>query len=289
MSLWDSLVGTVTDVLGGAADFITGTGKGVADAVSSLDFEILNDVTGLPQISMDNINIPQISFPTDNLSNLYEQGYKLFTGLGDYGDSNLLASPLVEGAKYPMTQGASMFSDLGLGGVGDFINSYGKYLYPAAKALGTAYTGGQEAKDYMAYQQPLMSLSAEHQQKYRDMMDPQKRALAQARIRRNMQGEIQPMLDRITDRAFMSARRRGTPIGASTVGNYQGGLLSDMVSKAYGDIYNYASAADTQNVKDQMNMLTGQYKALQGSPQFQPTYISAANYNPWTSIFKALV
>ena len=259
MSLWDSLVGTVTDVLGDVGSFF----KPAVEAVSSFD-------------------LPDVSLP--DVGGLFSSSPDLSSYMND---ASLLVKDV--GAKYPMTQGASMFADLGLGGVGDFVNSYGKYLYPAAKALGTAYTGRQEAKDYTASQQPLMSLSAEQQQKYRDMMDPQKRALAQARIRRNMQGDIQPMLDRITDRAFMSARRRGTPIGASTVGNYQGGLLSDMVSKAYGDIYNYASAADTQNVKDQMNMLTGQYNALKGSPQFQPTYQAAANYNPWTSMFKALI
>ena len=161
-----------------------------------------------------------------------------------------------------------------------FLQNNADTLYSLGKAGLGSYLERDIAKDYMRSQQPLMSLSAEQQRKYQEMMDPQKRALAQARIRRNMMGDIQPMLDRISDRAFMSARRRGTPIGGSTVGDYQGGLLSDMISKSYGDVYNYAQALDAKNVRDQMNMLTGQYKALSGSPQFQPTYLSASLTNP---------
>ena len=235
MSLWDSLVGTVKDVVGDIGGLFSGT--------------------------------PDLS--------------------SYMNDAALLVKDV--GAPYPMTQTASMFSDLNLGGLGNFLNNYGSTLYPLAKAGITGYLGSQEAQDYMSSRQPLVDLSAKNYAELQRLSDPQLYNTMLAREKKRLLSDVEPFISRVGGQDRMLARRRGTPWGASTEGDYSQGMFNRYAMNEYNKVADAANVNVQNEMNRRMNMLTNQYNTLAGSPQYSPYYQTAASYNPWTSAFKSLL
>ena len=175
--------------------------------------------------------------------------------------------------------------------IGDFATKNANWLVPLAKDLGYQYLQSSADKDLIGSYQPLMSMNQEIQDYYTKMMDPQTRALSQARIARNYMNEAEPMLSRIGAMGSMAARRRGTPWGASSTGNYQQDQFRDLGMKTFGQIQDLAQAQDTQNVNRQLNMLTNRYNTAKGAPQFMPEtgLGTAINSNPLRSAILQLL
>jgi len=178
-----------------------------------------------------------------------------------------------------------------LSSIGDFATQNANWLVPLAKAGTKAYLQNQAGQDLLNTYQPLMSMNQETQDYYTKMMDPQTRALSKARIARNYLNQAEPMLSRIGAMGSMAARRKGTPWGASSTGNYQQDQFRDLGVKTFGQIQDLAQAQDTQNVNRQLDMLTNRYLTAKGAPQFMPeTGVSSAlNYNPYAKAIMALL
>jgi len=178
-----------------------------------------------------------------------------------------------------------------LSSIGDFATQNANWLVPLAKAGTKAYLQNQAGQDLLSTYQPLMSMNQETQDYYTKMMDPQVRALSQARIARNYMNQAEPMLSRVGAMGRMGARRKGTPWGASSTGNYQQDQFRDLAMKTFGQVQDLARAEDTQNVNRQLNMLTNRYNMAKGAPQFMPeTGVSSAlNYNPYSKAIMALL
>ena len=178
-----------------------------------------------------------------------------------------------------------------LSSIGDFATQNANWLVPLAKDLGYQYLQSSADKDLISSYQPLMSMNQEIQDYYTKMMDPQTRALSRARLAKDYMNEAEPMLSRIGAMGKMSAKRKGTPWGASSTGNYQQDQFRDLGMKTFGQIQDLAQAQDTQNVNRQLNMLTNRYNMAKGAPQFMPeTGVgSALNYNPYRKAIMALL
>ena len=178
-----------------------------------------------------------------------------------------------------------------LSSIGDFATQNANWLVPLAKDLGYQYLQSSADKDLISSYQPLMSMNQEIQDYYTKMMDPQTRALSRARLAKDYMNEAEPMLSRIGAMGSMAARRKGTPWGASSTGNYQQDQFRDLGVKTFGQIQDLAQAQDTQNVNRQLDMLTNRYLTAKGAPQFMPeTGVSSAlNYNPYAKAIMALL
>ena len=259
MSLWSDLTGIVSNVIGDVGDFF----KPAVEAVSSFD-------------------LPDVSIP--DVGGLFSSAPDLSKYMND---SALLVKDV--GAPYPMTQAASMFSDLNLGGLGNFVNNYGGMLYPLAKSGILGYMQGKESDKYMQQFAPLRQLSAEQQELYRRLRDPQYVRRAEARERKRMSEEVLPFLERGAARNRMLSRAKGTPYGASSLGNYRQGQADRYAMDIYGDIERKARENVAKNTASQLDLLTGQYRALAGAPQYQPAYMSASTYNPYRGALRALL
>ena len=178
-----------------------------------------------------------------------------------------------------------------LSSIGDFATQNANWLVPLAKAGTKAYLQNQAGQDLLRSYQPLMSMNQETQDYYTRMLDPQVRALSQARLARNYMNQAEPMLSRIGAMGRMSARSKGTPWGASSTGNYQQDQFRDLGMKTFGQIQDLAQAQDVKNVNQTLNMLTNRYNTAAGAPQFMPeTGVgSALNYNPYSKAIMALL
>jgi len=178
-----------------------------------------------------------------------------------------------------------------LSSIGDFATQNANWLVPLAKDLGYQYLQSSADKDLISSYQPLMSMNQEIQDYYTKMMDPQTRALSRARLAKDYMNEAEPMLSRIGAMGKMSAKRKGTPWGASSTGNYQQDQFRDLGMKTFGQIQDLAQAQDTQNVNRQLNMLTNRYNMAKGAPQFmtETGVGSALNYNPYRKAIMALL
>ena len=180
----------------------------------------------------------------------------------------------------PMTRAESLFSGMNLGGLGKFVGENQDWLIPLGKAgLGT-YLEGQAAKDYMNQYAPLRQLSAQQQEMYRRLQDPQAVARATARERERMMEEQMPFLERAMGTSRLASRRRGTPWGASSEGDLAQRRANEYAMDVYGDIARQADVNVQNQINRQLNMLTSQYNALAGAPQYQPLYQAAATRNP---------
>ena len=198
----------------------------------------------------------------------------LFTG----GDSYLSAVDAANAALNKEVGMGGLFSSTS--GIMPWMQSNADWLIPLGKAgLGT-YLEGQAAKDYMNQYAPLRQLSAQQQEMYRRLQDPQAVARETARERERMMEEQMPFLERAMGTSRLASRRRGTPWGASSEGDLAQRRANEYAMDVYGDIARQADVNVQNQINRQLNMLTNQYNALAGAPQYQPMYQAAATRNP---------
>ena len=178
-----------------------------------------------------------------------------------------------------------------LSSIGDFATQNANWLVPLAKVGTKAYLQNQAGQDLLSSYQPLMSMNQETQDYYTKMMDPQTRALSRARLAKDYMNEAEPMLSRIGAMGKMSAKRKGTPWGASSTGNYQQDQFRDLGMKTFGQIQDLAQAQDIKNVNRQLDMFTNRYNTAKGAPQFMPEtgLGTAINSNPLRSAILQLL
>jgi hypothetical protein len=178
-----------------------------------------------------------------------------------------------------------------LSSIGNFATQNANWLVPLLKEGAYQYLQSGSDQDLINTYQPLMSMNQQTQDYYTKMLDPQVRALSQARLARNYMNQAEPMLSRIGAMGRMGARSRGTPWGASTTGNYQQDQFRDLAMKTFGQAQDLAQAQDVKNVNQTLNMLTNRYNTAAGAPQFMPEtgLGSAINRDPLRSAILSLL
>lgn len=202
---------------------------------------------------------------------------KFFGGVGDFfgGAGDTLGGLFTGGSDTLGKVGDGLFTS-----TVPWMKSNADWLIPLGKAgLGT-YLEGQAAKDYMNQYAPLRQLSAQQQEMYRRLQDPQAVARETARERERMMEEQMPFLERAMGTSRLASRRRGTPWGASSEGDLAQRRANEYAMDVYGDISRQADVNVQNQINRQLNMLTSQYNALAGAPQYQPMYQAAATRNP---------
>ena len=165
-------------------------------------------------------------------------------------------------------------------GLGGLLSSNADWLVPLGKAGIGAYLENQATKDYMNQMAPLVNLSAEQQDLFRQMMDPQAIRRETARERKRMMDEQMPFLERATGQNRMLSRARGVPWGASSEGNVARRRADEYAMNMYDRAAQRAQSSVQNQIANQMKMMTGQVSALNTAPQYQPIYQMAATSDP---------